>query len=353
MVNTDYRPLRFGLPSKGSLGSKSQEFLSKAGLSVHKPNERQYSASIPSLPDVEVFFQRPTDIFHKVKDGTLDAGITGFDIMSEYSESPDVALHNAASFATSEGLIMALKLGFGEANLVVAVPESWLDITSIADLADMATKYREQGRKLRVASTFTSLTRTWLYRKGITNFTLVQADGALEVAPSMGYADIIADLTATGTTLKENRLKILKGGVILESEACLVVNGYELAQSPLKRDRFKHMLELVDASLHAKKYVTVVANIQGESSDHVGELIVKNTELVGLVGPSVTPVYTRHANGTRWYEINIVIKKSQLIATMQQLRKIGGKDITVSYPHYIFREYSETYSAVEKLLNQL
>lgn len=350
-MNVSMANLRFGLPSKGSLGDDSMDLLRNAGLRVHKPNARQYSASIPSLEGVEVFLQRPTDIFHKVQDGTLDVGIIGFDIMNEYSDLTDIRQAKNGAFLTSDDVIMALKLGFGAASLVIAVPESWLDVSSVADLADLAINYKDKSKKLRVATTFSTLTRNWLYRKGITNFTLVKAEGALEVAPSMGYADIIADLTATGTTLKENRLKTIKGGTILESEAILICNAHQLRQNVHKRNCLKDILELIDANLHARQYVTVMANIRGESREQVGRLLIEETDLSGLVGPSVVEVFSKPSGTDSWYEVSLVIERSRLLETMEHLRHVRGKDITVSYPQYVFGEASQTHNDVTFLLD--
>jgi ATP phosphoribosyltransferase len=326
----DAETLRLGLPSKGALAGGAMSLLKNAGLKVHKPNERQYSAQIPSLPGVEVIFQRATDVLHKVHDGTLDMGITGYDITSEYT-------------GASDDVLVIRKLGFGGADLVIAVPESWLDVGSVADLADLAMLYKDKGRKLRVASTFHNLTRNWLFKKGITNFTLVNADGALEVAPRMGYADVIADLTATGTTLRENRLKEIRGGTILESEACLICNSRQLETHPAKLHLVKQMLELIEANIRAGSYVTLLANIRGTSADDVGERLTQMPELSGLIGPGVVEVYPKTTYAERWYEINIVIKRKNLLPTMEHLRDIGGKDITVNYPQYVFDARSELY----------
>lgn len=341
--------LRLGIPSKGSLAKDGMDLFANAGLKIHKPNARQYSATIKSLPGVEVFFQRPTDIFHKVQDGTVDIGVTGIDIAHEYAEADFDTICGQSS--RSGDVVIARPLGFGAARLVVAVPESWLDVTSVTDLADLAMHYKEKGRKLRVATTFHNLTRKWLFRKGITNFTIVNAEGALEVAPSMGYADVIADLTATGTTLKENRLKEIQGGTILASEACLVCNAKNLSQSPQKLRLVKYILEYIEANLRAKKFVSVLANIQGTSQDEVGERLVNATDLSGMVGPSVVKVYSKLSDTSTWYEVNIVIERNKLLDTIEHLRDIGGKDITITYPQYVFNAESRTFNDLQSLLD--
>lgn len=329
--------LRLGLPSKGSLAEGALDFLNRAGLKVHKPNARQYIAKIPSLPGVEVILQRPTDIFHKVQDGTLDLGVTGLDIYHEYTD-------------TSDDTLVVQKLGFGGASLVVAVPESWLDVASVGDLADLAVLYKERGRKLRIATTFHNLTRNWLFAKGITNFSIVNADGALEVAPSMGYADLIADLTATGTTLRENRLKILDGGIILDSEATLIANGRQLSQNPEKLRLTRYILEFMEASLRARKYVSLLANIRGESVEQIGGLLNQEPSLSGLVGPSVVQVHPKSKHADGWFEVHLVIERAKLFETMEHLRTMSGTDITVTYPQYVFSDTSETFNTLKQQL---
>ena len=179
---------------------------------MRRPNARRYTATVPAIPGVEVLFQRTADITAKVEDGSAELGITGLDRLLEYREDERRAA------------ILVESLGFGRCDLVLAVPDSWLDVTSLADLADLALEFRQQGRQLRIATKYPRLLSEFLYDRGINYFSLAPASGTLEAAPLAGYADLIADLTATGTTLKENRLKTLEDGTVLSSQACLLAN---------------------------------------------------------------------------------------------------------------------------------
>ncbi len=340
MPNNNGTVLRLALPSKGALEKPAMDFLANAGLRVHKPNERQYSATIPAAPGIEVLFQRVTDIFDKVADGSVDLGITGFDVVSEDTEEGD-------------DVVVVQTLGFGRCELVLAVPESWVDISSLAELADLATSYKEKGRELRIATKYRNLARNWLYEHGLTYFSLVEADGALEVAPSMGYADMIADITSSGTTLRENRLKMLDGGTLLKSEAVLIGNRRTLLDSQDKLQQTRLMLELIEAHLRARKFVSITANIKGESQEAVARLLAQEPKLSGLMGPSITPVYVKVRDGdSHAYAVTVVVERDVLLPTIDHLRKQEGTDITVFAPDYVFDSKSWSFENLVELLKR-
>jgi len=228
MENNNRKPVRSGesvvlrlvLPSDGELHDGSLDFMEASGLNVLRPSARRYTARIPALSQVDVFFQRTADITQKVEEGSAELGITGLDRYLEYRSDE------------SRVVTIIDDLQFGRCEFVLAVPDSWLDVTSVSDLADLALEFRQESKQLRIATKYPRLLRRHLFEKGINYFTLVPASGALEAAPSAGYADLIADLTSTGTTLRENRLKTLEEGTILVSQACLIGNAPLLAASP-------------------------------------------------------------------------------------------------------------------------
>ena len=162
---------------------------------MSRPNSRQYTATIPSLPGIEVLFQRTADITQKVEEASAELGITGLDRLLEYRSDKERAVAIIGD------------LGYGGCDFVLAVPNAWLDVTSLDDLSDLALEFHEKGNQLRIATKYPKLLRQHLFDRGINYFTVVPASGTLEAAPVAGYADLIADLTATGTTLRENRLK--------------------------------------------------------------------------------------------------------------------------------------------------
>jgi ATP phosphoribosyltransferase len=171
--------IRLSLPSKGRLAQTALDFLAACGLEIDKPNPRQYAARIPALPGLTVLFQRPGDIVVSVRDGSVDFGVTGMDVVTERQDPGNsgavLVLHDA--------------LNFGHCRLCLAVPEEWGTVHTMADLAAHA---RALVRPLRVATKFPCLTGDFLARHDIP-FTLIHAEGTLEVAPAIGYADLIAD----------------------------------------------------------------------------------------------------------------------------------------------------------------
>ena len=325
------------LPSKGQLGDASERFLARAGLTIYKPNRRQYSAAIPSLPQAEVVYQRAGDILSKVADGRADIGITGLDIVAEHSED-------------SADVMIIDQLGYGQCALLLAVPDAWIDVSSIADLADLSLRQQERGAQLRIATKYSNLTKSFLYRQGISHFLLVHAEGALEAAPRMGYADMIADLSETGTTLRENHLRPIDGGSIIDSQAALIGNRRMLRGSRRKLETLREFIERIEAQRMARKVVSLRANIAGESVADVQRRILANPALSGSKGPGVVAVASPPGSTQRWFETNLLVRSDLIHKTMQHLRELGGTDIIVTRPDYVFNARSETYDRFEALL---
>ena len=330
--------LILALPSKGRMGEAAAAFLGAAGLQIYKPNQRQYTASIPSLPRAEVVYQRPRDILSKVSEARVDVGITGLDIVAEYSEDAD-------------DVMVIEKLGFGRCALLLAVPNAWIDVTSIADLADLSLRRQERGQQLRIATKYASLTKRFMYRQGISHFLLVHADGAMEAAPRMGYADMIADLSETGITLRENHLRPLDGGTVIDSQAVLIGNRRSLRGSGKKLETLREMLELMEAHQRARRFVSLRANIRGASVADVQQRILANPALSGSKGPGVVAVASPPGLSAKWFETNLLVASHLIHRTMQHLRAIGGTDIIVTRPNYVFDQQSATYDRFEKQLH--
>ncbi len=330
--------LILALPSKGRLGEAADQFFRRAGLPIYKPNRRQYTATIPSLPAADVVYQRPRDIVSKVAEGLADIGATGLDNVLEYGEDwSDIMLID--------------RLGFGKCELLLAVPDSWIDVASIADLADLSLRSQKRGAQLRIATKYSNLVKSFMYRQGISHFLLVHAEGAMEAAPRMGYADMIADLSETGTTLRENHLRTIDGGTIIASEAVLIANRRTMRQSPEKLETLREMLELIEAHRRARQYVSLRANIAGESLSDVQGRILANPALSGTKGPGVVAVASPPGSTRRWFETTLLVQSHLIHKTMQHLRNLGGTDIIVTRPNYVFDEKSETYDRFERLLD--
>lgn len=333
------KSITMALPSKGAIANPTYDFLKGAGLKIRKPNPRQYTGLLTTLPDVNLLFQRVKDIAYKVADNTAQLGITGYDVVREFDHKNLVIIHD--------------KLGYGQCELVVAVPESWVDVESIDDLIDVALDFREhKGRNIRVATTYTNLARQFLHKVGIHHFTLAKADGAIEAAPTIGYADIVVDLTQTGTTLRENHLKMISGGTIVESQACLVGNREALLNDRYLLETLRNLLERIDASVIGRKFQQMTVNICGESVEDVGQKVISNPLTAGLQGPTIAPLFNAvdADNHLKWYSVVLTIETKSLMPAVEHLRSIGGKQIITTPVDYIFLEQSPTFA---NLLNRL
>lgn len=312
---------RISLPSKGRLSEEALNFLESCGLRVYKPNPRQYEAILPDLPDLKVLFQRPGDIVASVADGSVDFGITGLDMVMEKSPEPTsiLVLHEA--------------LGFGGCTLSLAIPESWEGVDTLQGLQNHA---RQSGRVLRVATKFARLTGEFLSRHQIP-FALISAEGTLETAPAIGYADMISDLVASGQTLRDNRLKVIEGGQILSSQAVLIANFYRLKESESAQALARNLLELIEAHLRGSTNYSVFANMRGPSAQAVAQRIFDHSTLHGLQGPTISPVFTPLGNGD-WYAVHVVVEKHEIYKAVNELRAVGGSGVVVVPVTYIFDE---------------
>jgi ATP phosphoribosyltransferase len=338
--------LRFGIPSKGSLYDGTLEFLASCGLKVTRANPRRYTASIRALPGAEVLLHRPHDVVHKVAEGSIDVGISGLDLVHELRGDDE------------DLLVLFEDLGFGRAELVLAAPETWVDVTSWQDLADLSVEWHREGRLLRIATKFPALVRRYCYDHGINYFALIDSQGATEAAPGLGYADVIADVTETGTTLRDNQLKIV-GSPILQSQACLIGNRRVLRANQAKLERVRLVLELIEARRRARLFYSVMANVRGQSVEDVGREIARRPELSGVQGPTIAPVWDKALDPdnaefvTRqphWFAVTVVIPQEQMLSTITHLRQIGANGLTVLPVQYVFAATSEAFDRLQRSL---
>lgn len=321
--------LRFALPSTGALFDGTTELLSDCGLAVRRANSRRYTADVPSLPGVDILFQRQSDITIEIDGGSADIGVVGLDryYESRLERGDTVLLHDG--------------LSFGASKLAIAVPDSWLDVTSMADLADIALELRAKGRDLRIATKYERLVKRYLNQNGVNYVSIVHVSGGLEAAPVMGYADIIADITATGTTLRENGLRILVDGVVIESQSVIVGNGRALANDPEKLAYARQILEKIEASLRARKYQRVTGDLQGESEDEIARQVMTRRELGGLDGPTISAVHTGKENN--WFTVQVLVRKTDLSDVVSHFRELGGIGIAANDVQYVYRDRCESY----------
>ncbi len=210
MTRPPIDPLRLAIPSKGHLYEGVVEILKTAGYKVRRASDRQYEATVAGHPRFHIVFMRPTDIVTQVQVGRCHLGVTGMDLYAE--REPE----------SERTVVVVPDLGYGGCRLVVAVPESWIDVTHIIDLVDLTAEFKASGKTFRVSTKYPALTRSYFRRWGIYDYQLIDSDGALELHPTLGIADVIVDLTSSGITLKDNRLREIEGGTVLESASCLI-----------------------------------------------------------------------------------------------------------------------------------
>lgn len=331
--------IKLGLPSKGRLQEDVFSLLQSCDMKVSQPNPRQYIAEIASMPQVEVWFQRPSDIVRQVRNGDIDLGIAGLDSVAEYQgENNDVVMVHDA-------------LGFGRCSLDVVVPERWTEVNSIAALAQMA-QAAPANHPLRVVSKSERLTTRFLNEHHVTPYRLLRAEGALEAAPNMGTADFIVDLVETGLTLEGNRLKRIEGGRLLNSQGCFFGNRTALKTNPAALATTRQILELFEAHLRAKQHYNIIANVRGASAEDVAQKLHRQTELGGLQGPTISSVYPATPETNGWYAISLVVHKAGLQTAIQQLRSVGGSGVVVLPALFIFEEVPERWERLQAELER-
>lgn len=329
----DRKNLRLSIPSKGRLSEETISFLNACGFEIKKSNPRQYEGTIPSIPGLTVLFQRPTDIVISLRDGSVDFGITGLDVLEEFQG------HN------NDIMVLHEALGYGKCSLNLAVPEEWNDVETIEDLKQFANVI---GHPLRVATKFPLLTSRFLKHHQIAH-TIVSAEGTLEIAPAIGYADMISDLVSSGQTLKDNRLKKIENGCILYSQSVLAANHKTMLQDPKALAVAQQLLEFIEAYIRAENNVSIYANIRGDSTDIIATRIFEQQTIGGLNGPTISKIIRKDGDQS-WYALHIIVHRDEVFNAIKELRSVGGSGVVVTPVTYIFEEEPPRYKAMLKKL---
>ena len=206
--------LNIGVPSKGRLRKDVLNIFKKNKLNlISERGERDLLGSIKQFKNIKILYLHAREIIERLGDGSLDIGFSGFDLLKE------------SEINTQKKINVLKRYDFGKATLVVAIPDPWIDVQTVADLEEIAFEFKDKKKKrLRVATKYPNLTREFLFSKGVTQFKLIDSLGATEAYPFTGSSEIITDITSTGETLKANNLRILKDGEILRSEACMMIS---------------------------------------------------------------------------------------------------------------------------------
>jgi ATP phosphoribosyltransferase len=317
-------PFIIAMPAKGRLQEHADAFFARAGLDLLKPRgARDYRGTVAGVPEVEVAYLSASEITQLLAQGAVHFGITGEDLVREMILDADVKV------------VLLDALGFGHANVVVAVPQAWIDVHSMADLDDVATAFRlRHERKMRVATKYLNLTRTFFSAHGVTDYRIVESSGATEGAPAAGTAELIVDITSTGSTLTANALKVIEDGTILRSQANLVAartanwGARELATARLVLDRLA-------AQTRARTFREVRTRFAGCDD----ALLAEARERFGVVtpfgGPTSSGMLTLHCPPARVHAL----------ATF--LRDKGADNVVIGGLDYVFSRDNPLYAKLE------
>ena len=322
--------LVLAVPSKGRLQEQVQAYFSDAGIALHQSaGARGYRATLADLPDIDVALLSASEIAAALLAGDAHLGITGEDLLREEAPSLD------------RSVALVKPLGFGFADVVVAVPESWIDVATVADLDDVcAAFYQRHKRRLRIATKFVNLTRAFFARHGIWDYRIVESLGATEGAPAAGTAEAIVDITTTGATLAANRLKTLRDGTILKSQAQLAAS-LAAVWNIGARAAAKTLLARLIARERAKAALVLRARLDA-GPDSV---------LAALKEKTGATLLSRHSAGNVAGEFSLLCPRENLMAAIAILRRHGGGGaVTAQNVEYVFETEDPAVAAFERML---
>jgi ATP phosphoribosyltransferase len=317
------------VPAKGRLQENAHAFFRRAGLTLLQPRgAREYRGTLEGIPGVEIAYLSAAEITTQLGQGGAHLGVTGEDLVRE------MILDIEAS------VVLVEKLGFGHANVVVAVPQAWIDVRTMADLDDVATAFRlRHDRKMRVATKYVNLTRDFFARHGITDYRIVESLGATEAAPGAGTAELIVDITTTGATLAANGLKAIEDGVILRSEANLVA-ARKAPWGAQQREVARSILDQLAAEARGRQFREVRARFPGCDA----RLLASARERFGVVapfgGPTSSGMLTLHC------------PPAAIPALASFLRENGAAMISVAELDYVFASENPLYARLEAALGK-
>ena len=320
-------PFIVGVPSKGRLQENAEAFFARAGLTLAKSGgARDYRGTIDSLANVEIAYLSASEIAAQLARGMVHFGVTGEDLVRESITDAD------------KRVLLIDSLGFGSANVVVAVPQAWIDVRTMADLDDVASGFREQhNRRMRVATKYINLTRTFFAAHGVVDYRIVESAGATEGAPAVGTAEMIVDITTTGATLAANGLKVLDDGVILRSQANLVASK-DADWSDANRESARIILDHIAARARASKYREVRTRFAGCNDTLLAEAHNRFGVVAPFGGPTSSGMLTLHC------------PPMQIYALGSFLRAHGADTVSVASLDYVLDRENPLFAKLEAFL---
>jgi len=305
-------PLILAVPSKGRLQEAAFGLFARAGLALRQPNgARDYRGTIAGLDGVEVLFVSASEIAKELSAGNVHLGITGEDLVRE--QIPDA----------DRRVLLLEPLGFGGATVVIAAPQAWIDVRTMADLDDVAADFRTRhGRPLRVATKYLTLTRGFFARHGLGDYRIVESLGATEGAPASGVADVIVDITTTGATLAANGLRVLDDGIILKSEANLVA-ALRAQWGATARTAARTILGRLGAAARGRAIREVRARVTSDRSAVASEASQRFGAITPFGTDDVDPLVLHVPNAAQH-------------ETVDWLLSIGAETVSVTEPGDVF-----------------
>ena len=319
--------LVLAVPAKGRLQENAEAFFARSGLALIKPRgARDYRGAIAGLDGVEVAYLSASEITTQLAAGAVHLGVTGEDLVREMIPDAD------------SKVVLIEGLGFGFATVVVAVPQAWIDVRTMADLDDVGTSFRHtHGRKMRVATKYINLTRDFFSRHGIVDYRIVESSGATEGAPAAGSAELIVDITTSGATLAANGLKIVEDGIILRSQANLVAaRGAHWGEA--ERETARVILDRIAAQARASGFREVRARFAACDAKLVESAKQKFGVETPFGGPTSSGMLTLHC------------PPEQVYALTSYLRENGAEAVAVADLDYVFSRDNPLYAKLEAAL---
>ena len=306
-------PLILAVPSKGRLQQNAEAFFARAGLELVKPRgARDYRGAIAGFDDVEIAYLSAAEITSQLNQGAAHLGITGEDLIREMIPQSE------------QSVILIAGLGFGFANVVVAVPQAWIDVRTMADLDDVATAFRlKHERKMRLATKYANLTRDFFAAQGIVDYRIVESSGATEAAPAAGTAEMIVDITTTGATLAANGLKTIEDGVILRSQANLVA-ARAASWCETHRETARLLLDRIAAQKRAEAFAEVRTRFTGLNDKLLAAARDKFGVETPFGGPTSSGMLTLHC------------PPDNVQALANFLRENGAQAVSVAAIDYVY-----------------
>ena len=311
--------LVLAVPSKGRLQENANAFFARAGLDVVRGRGlRDYRGTLSGLEGVEIAFLSASEIVSQLAAGTAHMGITGEDLVRETLPDADTKVE------------LLTPLGFGHANVVVAVPQAWIDVRNMADLEDVAAAYRSRrGQRMRVATKYINLTRAYFAEQGVTDYRIVESLGATEGAPAAGQAELIVDITTTGATLAANALKVLDDGIMLRSEANLVAS-----LTADWNERTRNIARVILGRIAAEEEARTTREVRAHVAGDRAKLVVQAQKLFG----ASTPLGLAKDG-----PLTLVATKKKVADLADWLVSQGADHVTVAQMDYIFSSKNELF----------